>query len=476
MADALVTQLARALHLPPDAAQQTLHHLVSTLREQIEADGEAAVPGLGVFRQADGRLDFEPEDALVRAVNHRYAGLSALGAAPVDRASAEADAQIPAGFKPLPSFIEEESHHEPDPEAEPDELSDDELLALLESQEAPSVEEDPGREDALPEEVRAPAPEAFEPDEAELEQAEPEDAAVPPLAATLPDDPVPVTPDELALDTSDEPDLDASSDLDELLACTWTEEADTDAAAHPLGPLSASPVEEADYSLVEPDPTADTAPPDETHVEDDEPTVSAPAVASLTPEYAGAPPPEDSPAAGPVAAAPAVAAPQAKAPPPKRPSRVPLYAGLAVGAVLALAFLLWTRSRAPEPPPVAVRPPAADTVAAVPPPAELDTITAPVAPIEPPVSADPLRSTGRIDPAEGGVTWVVASELSQAAAERQVERYRAQGLRAGVVAEQAAGRTRYRVSLGQFESVAAAEARRADLPADVPSDSWILRL
>jgi cell division protein FtsN len=71
---------------------------------------------------------------------------------------------------------------------------------------------------------------------------------------------------------------------------------------------------------------------------------------------------------------------------------------------------------------------------------------------------------------------VVGSELSREPAERRVAEFRAQGLRAGVIAEEAAGRTRYRVALGQFESIEQAERFRSDLPAGVPADTWLLRL
>ena len=121
---------------------------------------------------------------------------------------------------------------------------------------------------------------------------------------------------------------------------------------------------------------------------------------------------------------------------------------------------------------MAAAPPPADTLATA---ADTATVavTTPEAPAAP---ADPLRGAAGIDPAAGGFTWVVASELDRAVAERRVDAYREQGLRAGVVAQEAGGRTRYRVSLGQFDSIAEAEARRADLPTDVPADSWILRL
>ncbi len=285
--------------------------------------------------------------------------------------------------------------------------------------------------------------------------------------------------------------------LDERLAGTWTEQGEAGHEPHALGPMPPSSVEDAEYSVV--DPEHDPVPEDDSPVDalatvpfsamplPEEPVAPEPPADGLVEEpilLPDAVPAEDAvadtAAAAPVVAAPVVAETAAPTEPLERPNRAPLFAVLAVGALLAVAFLLWTQRDAPEP--VAERPPVAETVPAPAVPAPSDTAAVDPAGSEPvgsepePVSADPLRSAGAIDPDAGGYTWVVASELSRAPAERRVEAYRAQGLRAGVVADDARGRTRYRVSLGQFDSVEDAEARRADLPGDVPSDSWILRL
>ncbi len=453
MADALVTHLARALHLPPDAAQQTLHHLLSTLREQIEATGEAAVPGLGVFRRADGALAFEPEPGLVRAVNHRYAGLAPVQAAPTPARRAE----TPAAFKPLPSFIDEADGPDQAPEAGPP----DEPEMTREQADEAEPHASAGRPDEQSEASDEPAPAEPAPDEPAPDEPAPDDA-----------------PPEAAL-----------ADPDHLLDSTREEAVPGD---DPLGPGTAA-AGEADEALAEPEPTGSDAEPDELTVPL---AASPPAVDPLEarkteepepPAARAAPAPPVS--ATPVSATPVSARPSVSRPPVERPSRKPLIAGLAVAALLAVALLLWLRSRDPAPPSVAARPPAADTVAAAAPTTDSpgegspgEDSPAAVLPADPtpdPVPAappDPLRSDAGIDRADGGFTWVVASELTEAAAERRVAAYREQGWRAGVVADEARGRTRYRVSLGQFESLAEAEARQADLPADVPPDSWILRL
>ncbi len=499
MADALVTQLARALHLPPDAAQQTLHHLVSTLREQIEATGEAAVPGLGVFRRSGARLAFEPEEALVRAVNHRYAGLAPVEAAPTSSRSAPTDKAdtSPVGFQPLPSLVDDEPADDLVPPEEADDAaSEAEVSVETEPQAPPETPEEPVLDDPavdespLLDDVVAPEPLSdVDPEEAEPAPETEEPAAIEEdetleVEAELPDEKEHdvdedsldveeeveseegITFNDLSdLDTDDEDELgdeafdDESGSLDELLAGTWKDRGDaSETETHPLGAMPEEPIEEAEYAVVEPEDEEDAVP------------MVAAAVENLEPEFAEDP---ELTAAAPVATAALGSRDRESAD--KRPNRGPLIAGLVVGTLLAVAFLFWVRNQDPAPPPVTEVPPVADTVAATPPPVDTSAAALTDEPVVEPPSADPLRSSAAVDPADGGFTWVVGSELNQAAAERRVERYREQGFRAGVVSQEAAGRTRYRVSLGQFDTIAEAEARRSDLPDDVPSDSWILR-
>jgi hypothetical protein len=167
---------------------------------------------------------------------------------------------------------------------------------------------------------------------------------------------------------------------------------------------------------------------------------------------------------------------------------VPVF-GIVVGLAMLLGIvaLLWLLNREPEGPALAERPVPADTTTAIAgalSPTDdataastpADTAAAAQPPADSAPSADPLRGGDGIDRADGGFSWVVGSELSREPAERRVAAFRAQGLRAGVIAEEAAGRTRFRVALGQFESIEQAERFRSDLPAGVPADTWLLRL
>lgn len=540
MADALVTQLARALNLSPDAARHTLNHLVAALREQIDATGSAAVPGLGTFRlDDDDRLAFDPEDALARAVNHRYAGLRPIAASrsvttpatpepddpfeAVDPSAPEESEAPAAAFQPIEAFIEPDAAETDEADAAP--LDEAEVTDGEETEpdvaEPSAFEDDPIAEEPIADE---PAPE---------EELAEEDQ---PVAET-------------ALAAEDE---DENDEADEVLAGTWV----TTSALPEEHTLSDEPAEESDDSAFEQERTHgpediaepegeevldngidwaaldtgmtseldeeattedvlehdsehdEVAEPDEPEFveaegddillaegedEDDELLDEDPAVflASEPPPVTEIEPePHDEPAPEPPVptVAPAVAATGAAAasrPPvaPKRKSNMRVLGGIAVVLLLALVGLLWALNREPAAPVVAERPPVpADTVAALPPPVDTAAVavdTAAVAtpdPTPPAPSADPLRSSAGIDRADGGFSWIVASEFSREPAERRVAAFREQGFRADVIAEEAAGRTRYRVALGQFTSIDEADRFRSDLPAGVPADTWLLRL
>lgn len=531
MSDALVSQLARALNLPPDAARHTLHHLVAALRDQLDTSGEARVPGLGTFHSDEAGLSFEPDAGLARAVNHRYAGLRPIEAGPSSSRRAPKPSDEP--HDPFADATTEEHDDYEDALAAPDAEDSAEDAGATEEPET-AVGFQPLESFITPEDA------VDEPEEAEDEFApEPTDSFEQADLESLPEEPF--VEEQLAEEPSFESEEPAEEDeavgegsnIDELLAGTWTEGTEDSDEEHVLGALPPDDVEDADYALVEPhedeldeddweeeklagldfgtepdvmEPGEDdeAAPPAaadwaeataDKGWEDAEDTDLASGEAEL--EDTAAPPmpteppplvtdtPEEAVDEQPPIAPPASDRPPAE-PAPRRGAPVFLTV-LGIAVVLGVVALFWLLNREPETPNVAQRVPAdTATVAQVPSPAAdtlgaavpADTVAVaePPAEPEPPPSADPLRSTAGIDPAAGGFTWVVASELDRAVAQRRVAAYREQGLRADVVAQEAGGRTRYRVSLGQFGSISEAEARRADLPADVPSDSWILRL
>jgi hypothetical protein len=88
---------------------------------------------------------------------------------------------------------------------------------------------------------------------------------------------------------------------------------------------------------------------------------------------------------------------------------------------------------------------------------------------------DPLRGPGDVVPAQGGVTWVVAS-TERATAEQLAAQYRRDGYRASVLTGLVRGQTVHRVAVGQFESIEEARRLHAGLPQYTPQDAWALRL
>src|SRR5690554_3341605 len=75
MSSSVLSRLSARLHTSPEETEQLLFALVDQIRRQVKEEGSAIVPGLGVFRQFNGNLVFEPAETLSIAVNYRFAGL-----------------------------------------------------------------------------------------------------------------------------------------------------------------------------------------------------------------------------------------------------------------------------------------------------------------------------------------------------------------------------------------------------------------
>lgn len=418
------------------------------------------------------------------------------------------------------------------PEPDPDPVRDIASPAPPASEPAP-INAGPDPEEALePDPPEASALDEESEDEAPTEPDAP-DAEDPALdvvlgGSTLDEDALV----ESHLDTSPEPGADEDLDdaeIDALLEGVWSAPADQ-SDDHPLGTTPPDDAEEADFDLIEePDDEAAAASPPVAIGPDDgvepEPTETpAPTGTTLSEPLEGsddqsepledqpetdpapaAPPPEphDAPGFAATASGAAVAADadrpvrdrEARAPRDHRRSRAPIFFGLAAVVLVALG-LFWWMNREPVAPAVTEGPVPADTsevAAAVVPndsaaqadPVALDAATnpstepaasEPVQTAPPSEPADPLRGAAGIDRADGGFSWIVASEFSREPAERRVADFRDRGFRADVIAEETGGRTRYRVALGQFASIEEAERFRSDLPAGVPPDTWLLRL
>ncbi|BBM69835.1 SPOR domain-containing protein [Rhodothermus marinus] len=75
MPASLIQQLAERLGCTPEAAEAALRQYVARIQEQLEREGRASLPGLGLLVRSEEGLRFEPDASLAQAVNHRFAGL-----------------------------------------------------------------------------------------------------------------------------------------------------------------------------------------------------------------------------------------------------------------------------------------------------------------------------------------------------------------------------------------------------------------
>ncbi len=124
---------------------------------------------------------------------------------------------------------------------------------------------------------------------------------------------------------------------------------------------------------------------------------------------------------------------------------------------------------------------AADFAAATPSQTADPSTADPPSPSSPPAGeaseSTPLRSSDGIDPANDGYTIIVYSETSRSGAEGVAARYREEGFRTGVLVFQEDGPTRYRVGVGQFETLDEASETRDGLAGDeLPEDAWVRRV
>ena len=86
----------------------------------------------------------------------------------------------------------------------------------------------------------------------------------------------------------------------------------------------------------------------------------------------------------------------------------------------------------------------------------------------------------RFDREKVSWTMVVAFYLEQTSADTAAAQYRKQLYRTGypveVIGVTSEGVTRYRVVVGQFETLRAAQAARQELAAEIPRDTWLLHV
>jgi len=103
MADTVVEQVAERLDIPPSEARLVLNALSKLIHQQAEQEGRVRVPGIGIFERAAGdeTLQFTPDTALERVVNHRYAGMAPAAAPPAADTPASSVSEATAATPPV---------------------------------------------------------------------------------------------------------------------------------------------------------------------------------------------------------------------------------------------------------------------------------------------------------------------------------------------------------------------------------------
>ncbi len=110
----ILDHIAQRQGVSVEKARELLDGFTRDLRVELDRSGSASVRGLGEFRLVDGELEFEPEPRLATVVNHRFAGLSPLPVA----ADEDASLGLTSGFGvPEVPFAAGLPTEVPDPEA-----------------------------------------------------------------------------------------------------------------------------------------------------------------------------------------------------------------------------------------------------------------------------------------------------------------------------------------------------------------------
>lgn len=496
MSDRLVSQLADRLELDESDVTPILNALLKQVRQRAHKGSGARVPTLGTFTtDADGTLQFEPEDDLVDAVNADFAGLESEPAPTPKRApdtsTALAEAPpAPDDASPSPRrSASEEAADASDTADAPDKSATEELPAASTSS-SPSFADETEDPEAT-QELNAPPASSTDPEPADtgLSDSEPADAKpadAPDTGSLWPAEAnAPTTPD--VTDAAEEHDEDEDDDF-------WSRDREWDLSSVAFGDESDDEPDDADDALAS------------TSLGDEEDTFSESRAAAAD-------------AASDMAAD--TAADRPATPPPKSPERSGMRTGLGIAVVLAALIGGWIVLGAVGviPGPGAAVDSIRSSVAGgsetveTAPESTADASDTPALPPSDPSASDASRASGAapgaseqdatsddtstddaqstpaearsaasgIVPAEGGWTLVVASRTTEQEAESIRTQY-ADALQAANVpvdvlpSEGSDGTTRYRVVVGQFSSQEAVRSLQDEYSAVVPSDAWPLAL
>lgn len=502
MSDRLVSQLADRLELDESDVTPILNALLKQVRQRAQKGSGARVPTLGTFTtDADGTLQFEPEDDLVDTVNADFAGLESEPAPTPKRApdTSTALAEAPSAPDDPPSSASrsdsEETADTPDTTDAPDKSATEELPAASTSSSA-SFADEPEDPEAT-QELNAPPASSSDPEPADSEPADSEPADAPDTGSLWPAEAnAPTTPDvtDGAEDATDEHDEDEDDDF-------WSRDREWDLSSVAFGDESDDESDDADDA----EPALAS-----TSLGDEADTFSGSrAAASDSASDSASVPTADTAADRPASAS------------PESPERSGMRTGLGIAVVLAALIGGWivlgavgvvpgpgaavdgirssfsggseTVETAPEPtadasdtpdstpsdpsPSDASRPSDASPGASGQDAASSDTGTDEAQSTSP----ETRSAAAGIVPAEGGWTLVVASRTTEQEAESIRAQY-ANALQSANVpidvlpSTGSDGTTRYRVVVGQFSSQEAVRNLQDEYSTVVPSDAWPLAL
>lgn len=422
MADTVVEQVAERLDIPPSEARLVLNALSKLIHQQAEQEGRVRVPGIGIFERVEGNesLQFTPDAALERVVNHRYAGMAPAAAPP----AAAPPAAVSEAAEAAPPVASETS------DVEDDDAKSTEDVPAEETMEEDALEKDPLEEDPLEEDTAADGTDAMAADTSGY-----------------------VTPET----TPAAPDTAEAEGEAETTPSAGVEDEDSAAMPEPEDADEGTPVTASSDTA----PAADT--PDESSDGADGDDQAQPVTEEATPNRA--------PALIGLVLALLLAAGAAWWLLTDEPTTSPETPDMGVVEPEPAD----ETERTPPDPATEAADDAADEV--------LDEAasTAGAEALADGVGTDDLPTgAGTIDPTLGGFALVVASVPSEEDAEAIEANYRAaitnDPLPAALLVSRTGDATRYRVGIGQFatqEEALAARDARSDV---LPGDAWVLRL
>lgn len=511
----IIAEIAQRLEVDEEEVRPVLDSVVERIRQQVSHYGYARLAGLGTFRGRDGEIGFEPDPVLAETVNLRFAGLEPVRLEDSSRSKTVSESAAPSAV--VPSWTEEdlpeehtlaEYREEADTEAV-DRSPDDVEGRESDGPEAEDTDVERAQTGVKGTQVDAAGTGGEEAEGAETYGADVEGAGGAEAGEAAPQTLAP----EVGQDAVDEFEDVGTPDPTETSRAQGPE--DDDFAEVRSDEPFGEPTADEPFG----DETADdeAAPLAELSFDDgEEDATGAPEPqASDLGHETGTPPSEETPPAAADDLEPEKdeggTAPDRHARPHEtirrdwpseradrrgldgttsRRNTILIGAGLLI--VIAAAVVGYFAVQPTEPSETAVTPdePVVSENGAAPEgttPTDTAATAAGDAVDQPPESdiptdadqpvSTPLRSSDGIDPSAGGFTIVVYSERNEGTAQDVAEEYAGEGFRAGVVRSDEGGASRYRVGIGQFESLEAAMAARNELAGtELPDDAWVYRI